>query len=197
MLWELSFTHPAPVKISTSSVWYQFYFQIFEAWAWRWISPTCVFWKCYDAFVCRWWQRGALGFDILGSQMRGSWETSPRKGRAVLVLSLELLCAKSVATSWCHTLSKAFLKCGFFLSQGALLYEWEDGKAEPWKAHHKTRVSEQKPEPSPWHTVPTLNKLWNIEQKKRFAQKIPGKIMKVSLLAVRKICCLRRVFLFW
>lgn len=118
MLWELSFTHPAPVKISTSSVWYQFYFQIFEAWAWRWISPMCVFWKCYDACVCRWWQRGALGFDILGSQMRGSWETSPRKGSAVLVLSLELLCAKSVATSWCHTLSKAFLKCGFFSFTG-------------------------------------------------------------------------------
>lgn len=56
--------------------------------------------------------------------------------------------------------------------------EWEDGKAEPWKAHHKSRVSEQKPELSPWHTVPILNKLWNIEQKKRFVQKIPGKIRR-------------------
>lgn len=88
-------------------------------------------------------------------------------------------------------------KAWFFLSQGALLCEWEDAKAEPWKAHHKSWVSEQKPEPSPWHTVPTLNKLWNIEQEKRFTQKIPGKIMKVNVLPVRKICCLRQVFLFW
>lgn len=101
-------------------------------------SAPRVFWKCYDGFGCRWWQRGALVFGILGSQMRGSWETSPLKGRAGLDLLLELLCAKSVATSWCHTLSNAFLKCGFFSFTGctSVWMRWESWalKSTPQKS---------------------------------------------------------------
>jgi len=67
-----------------------------------------------------------------GSELRGSWETSPWGGGAGLVLSLVLLWATGIATSWCHTVSNAFSKRVSFLPHRVrFCLEREDGKAEP------------------------------------------------------------------
>lgn len=74
---------------------------------------------------------------------------------------------------WPKVLQWAHATCSLMPSQSVFFLprrvhfcmEREDGKAEPWKAPHKSAVSEEKPKLSPWHTVLILNMLWRLSKK--------------------------------